>query len=228
MHPCGAMVSPIYGKIQIKIPQIPTRWFSSTHLNAWRAAWTAMSMSSLPAACTSAMVCSVLGLMVAKVLPDLLLCHSLLMKSCNRCERIRKLMKNVSAQKVQQHIAGYGCQRFIIFADNVKPPFPYLISTANVTQQGTRHRTIIHTHTHLFICMCACLFVYSYSIANRHLISLFLFLYASQFSKFIICLKAISEWLSRFWKIIKKISIRHTPSMLKVIEGTCEACLASV
>lgn len=67
-------------------------------------------------------------------------------------------MKNVSTQKVQLHIAGCGCQRFIIFADNVKPPFPYLISSVIVTQQGTRHRTIIpyiriRTHTYSHACV---------------------------------------------------------------------------
>lgn len=166
MHPCGAMVNPIFSKIPIKIPKIPTRWFSSTHLNAWRAAWTAMSMSSLPAACTSAIVCSVLGLMVAKVLPDLLLCHSLLMKSCKRCERIKQKTyeKCFNTKSTTTH-CGLRLSEIhnMLFADNVKPPFPYLISTVNVTQQGTRHRTIIpyiriHTNTHTY--SYACVHVY--------------------------------------------------------------------
>lgn len=88
-HPYDATVSQVY-------PWTNTNYSNSInkesglncpHLNAERAAATAISTSCLPASWISAITLPVAGFVVGKFLPDLLLYHSLLMNNWNITNR---------------------------------------------------------------------------------------------------------------------------------------------
>lgn len=180
-------------------------------MNAARAALTAMSMSSLLPACTSAMVCSVLGLIVWKVLPDLLLCHSLLIKSYNGTEKKKKEIVNNNYNVLREVLS----ERFIVFADNgPRPHTLYLFDKRSVLRQHATTRSsqtystysyYIYTHVCMYVTVCICTYglacVFVYLELATGIWYHRLFLYATRFSKFIICLNVISEWLSIYWKI---------------------------